>query len=196
MNNNEFFDELYNSITEEEIKELDINLDDDNFRVISQQQANFFLRQIAKLTQDKEDINSSCNEMIESYTHKVNTFREKEVNSIDSTIEYFTRLLESFAEEYIKEHKGKSVKLPFGTLQFRKTQPSYNYSEEKDIINFLKTAPNMDKFVSVTTKESIDKKSLKAEAKINDGVMYVGEVRIPNVEVTPAGEKFSISLPK
>lgn len=196
MNNNEFFDELYNSITEEEINELNINLEDEQFKVISQEQANFFLRQIAKLNEDKEEINNSCNNMIESYVSKVNNFREKEITSIDSTIEYFTRLLESFAEDYLKEHKGKSVKLPFGTLQFRKTQPSYSYSEEKDIISFLKTAPNMDKFVAVTTKESIDKKSLKAEATIKDGAMFIGETRIPNVEVTPAGEKFSINLPK
>lgn len=190
------FEDLYNEITEEEIKELNINLEAEDFKVISQEQANFFLRQIAKLNQDKEDINTHCNDMIESYASKVNNFREKEITSIDSTISYFTDLLESFAEDYLKEHKGKSVKLPFGTLQFRKTQPSYTYTEEKNIINFLKTAPNMDKFITVTTKESIDKKSLKAEATIKDGAMFIGETKIPNVEVTPAGEKFSVNLPK
>lgn len=198
MMDKSFYDDLYNEITEEEVKELRIDLDNEQFKIVSKDQANFFLRQITELTKQKEEINENCDTMIESYMGKVNKFREKETTSIDRSISYFTTLLEAYAEEFLSEEKGKkkSIKLPFGTLQFKKTQASFNYGEEKNVLNFLKTAPNMEKYVATTVKESIDKKKLKADATIVDGQLYIGETKIPEIEVNPPKEKFSINLPK
>lgn len=191
---NELLKDLDNEVTDKEVEELEINLEDNAFEITNENQADFFLRKIKELQEENDAINSACDLKIKLYNEKVNEFREKNVKQNKNTIEYFTNLLQSYANNVIKENpKKKSIKLPFGTLQYKKQAANFSYTDEQSVVKFLENL-NLNQYINVTTKESLKKTELKKNLVVYEDGIFLDGHRIPNTEYIPEEQKFSIKI--
>lgn len=182
-------DELKNQVIEEEAEELGLKDIDESYKILDDESANFFLKRLTELHDEATEVNDLCDSEIEKYVSKVNSFRKQKISSIDRTISYFESLLENYASEKLKDTNKKSLKLPFGTLQYRKSQSKYDYDD--NVLAFLKTN-HLDNLISV--KEDINKSELKKVATIKDGRAYINDIEIPGVTITDGEINFSVKL--
>lgn len=182
-------DELYDDINTQEVEELGINIEEEGFRIIDVNQANFFLRQLAKLQEEKKAINDMCDKEIEAFVLKVNSFRNSKLQTLENTENYFNTLLEKFAAAELADSNKKSLKLPFGTLQYRTTPAGYKYNNEEAIFNYIKSN-NLNEFIR--TKQDIDKTKLKKALLTKDGKVYLNGEELEDIVPTEQETKFSI----
>lgn len=182
--------ELYEEITDSEVEELGIDLQDEKFAITSEEQANFFLRRVAEIRSERDKINATCDREIERFSEKVNAYRNREVNTLNNTENYFSQLLESYARSVLAGGKKKSKKLAFGTLGFKKVSPSFIYNDEV-ILNFIKKNNLEEKYIRV--KEELNKKDFKAAViRGEDGSIKIGDLNVEGLEITEESEKFTI----
>lgn len=153
-------------------------------------QANYFVKLYNELMEQKDKINILCDDELERTKTAINLFREKRITEIEKQASYFENVLKQYLLSETVGKKSKSVKLPYGTLAVRNMQPKYEYTNEEEILNFIKTLDN--NFVNIKTVETIDKKALKKEGKVVDGKLYIGNVLIPNIEITEQEPKFEV----
>ena len=106
------------------------------------------------LSTDIEITNEDYNKFFELQSQG-KQFRLKQNNEIDRKIEFLERCLKSFAIKELEGSKKKSIKLPYGTLSFKKQQDKYEYSEEL-IMDWLKNN-NYTKYINTKTIESVKK---------------------------------------
>jgi hypothetical protein len=77
-------------------------------------------------------------------------------------------------------------------LALKKQQPHYTYTDE-DILEWAKEArPELIKTTIPEPKVSIDKKLLKEQSVIMDGLLYIDGVEVPGVQVEMRDDAFSI----
>lgn len=188
--NSDILESLFNEITEEEVKELGIEIENERFAITSDEQANFFLRRLQEVRSEKDKINTTCNNEIERFVSKVNNFRAKEILSLENTENYFSTLLESYAKKQLEGSKKKSLKLPFGTMSFKKGQRKVVYDDET-LTNFIKSN-NLNEFIRV--KEEINKSELKKALEFNEenGTASLNGQVVEGITTSPAEESFSI----
>lgn len=184
----DIYEELFDSITEQEVRDLKIETEKESFAITNDEQANFFLRRIEELRFEKDKINMMCDKEIEAFNTRVNTYRNEEVRKIDNAENYFSVLLENYARIQLADSKKKSLKLPFGTLSFKKSPDKYTY-EDKELMEFIKQN-ELNQFIR--TKEEINKKDLKASLTIKDGQAFYEDKIVEGVSFTPGEQKFSI----
>lgn len=187
--NSDILESLFDEITEEEVKELGIEIENERFAITSDEQANFFLRRLQEVRSEKDKINTTCNNEIERFTTKVNNFRAKEILSLENTENYFNGLLEAYAKKQLEGSKKKSLKLPFGTMSFKKGQRKMVYDDEA-VMNFIKSN-SLNEFIRI--KEEINKADLKKAVTVNeDGIVtYNGQV-VEGVTTLPGEESFTV----
>lgn len=183
-------DEMYNDIVDDEAKKLGINVEDENFRVMDANQANFFLRRLDQINKEKKEINDMCDKEIEDFINRVNSFRNSKTITLDNTSNFFTSLLEKYAQNELSHSNKKSLKLPFGTLQFKKSLDKYEYEDEK-VLAFIS-----DNNLSGLTRTKIElsKKELKSALVIEEDKIYLNDKEIEGVKITPGSTSFSIKL--
>lgn len=188
--NSDILESLFNEITEEEVKELGIEIENERFAITNDEQANFFLRRLQEVRSEKDKINTTCNNEIERFVSKVNNFRAKEILSLENTENYFSTLLESYAKKQLEGSKKKSLKLPFGTMSFKKGQRKVVYDDET-LTNFIKSN-NLNEFIRV--KEEINKSELKKALEFNEenGTASLNGQVVEGITTSPAEESFSI----
>lgn len=187
--NNDLFKSLLDDITEEEVEELGIEIEDNKFSILNDEQANFFLRRLEEIRSEKDKINNMCNNEIEKFTNKVNNFRTKELYSLENTEKYFTSLLETYAKKQLENSNRKSIKLPFGTMSFKKGQRKIIYDD--DILKAYIKDNNLNQFIKI--KEEINKADLKKAIKYedNNSLSFNGNI-VEGISYLPAEETFSI----
>jgi phage host-nuclease inhibitor protein Gam len=187
--NRELLDSLFEEITEAEVEELGIDIESSSFAITNDSQANFFLRRLDEIRNEKDKINNTCNTEIEKFCQRVNDFRARELKTLENTEDFFTTLLESYARHQLMDSNKKSLKLPFGTLSFKKSQPKYVYDDEI-VMNFIKDN-NLSEFIR--TKEEINKKDLKSALNISeDGIITLNGKAMEGITITPGEEKFNV----
>lgn len=187
--NSDILEALFDEITEEEVKELGIEIDNEKFAITSDEQANFFLRRLEEVRSEQDKINVTCNNEIERFTKKVNSFRAKELLSLENTEKYFISLLETYAKKQLEGSKKKSIKLPFGTMSFKKGQRKMVY-EDDVLMNFIKSN-SLNDFIRI--KEEINKSELKKAIKLEeDGSVTLHGTVVEGATSLPAEETFSI----
>jgi hypothetical protein len=123
---------------------------------------------------------------------RVNQWRQQELDKRQRDIDYISNLLRAFAEEELKNNKGKtkSISLPYGSIGFKKQQDKYEYDEEA-LLAFLKEDKELEKKY-VKYKPSPDKTALKKDGEAKNGKLYLGDTNVPGVTVTPQEEKFEV----
>lgn len=188
--NSDILESLFDEITEEEVKELGIEIENERFAITSDEQANFFLRRLQEIRSEKDKINTTCNNEIERFVSKVNNFRSKEILSLENTESYFSTLLEAYAKKQLEGSKKKSLKLPFGTMSFKKGQRKVLYDDET-LSKFIKEN-NLNQFIR--TKEEINKADLKKALEFNEenGIALLNGQVVEGITTTPGEENFSI----
>ena len=186
----ELLGELNNSVIEDEAAALGINVEGDNLRVVDDSQANFFLRRMEELNKEKNGINDVCDKEIEAFVNRVNKFRNSKLATADNTMNYFSLLLEKYAQSELVGSKKKSIKLPFGTLQFKKSVDKYEYEDEK-VLAFI----NKNQMIGLTrTKVELSKKEIKEAITIVEDKVLLNGKEVEGITVTPGETKFSIKL--
>ena len=189
---NEFLKELEEFISEEEAKDLGLDPEADTIKIQNPGQADFFLRLLNQANAEIAYINTMCDTKIEKHNERVNRFRDEQLKGYDSQINYYTMLLQTYAESILTDKK-KSMKLPEGTIGIKKQADKIEYEEEL-VLDYLKK--NHPEFIRTKVKEEIDKKTLKAEAEVVDGAYFIGGNEIEGIKVVPQPQKFYIKPTK
>ena len=189
-----FMDELEQFMLKAEVEELKVKLaedveEDGTLLVKNNSDADFYLRQINKLKEQKEEINKFVDQELERQMRLYQQFREDKIRPLDNQIAFYEEALKTFAMNEYNETNRKTIKLPNGTLSIRKQPPKYIYSDE-EVLNFLKEN-NLNNYIR--TKEEVNKKDLKKAAKItNNNQMVINGKEVPGVIVVPQDDKFEV----
>ena len=189
-----FMDELEQFMLAAEIEELKVKLaedieDDGKLLVKNNSDAEFYLRQINKLKEQKEEINKFVDQELERQMRLYQQYREDRMRPLDNQIAFYEEALRTFAMNEYAETNRKTIKLPNGTLNIRKQPPKYIYSDE-EVLNFLKEN-NLNDYIRV--KEEVNKKDLKKATQINNNnQMIIDGKEVPGVVVVPQDDKFEV----
>lgn len=134
INRDEFTNFIDEFLMQEEAKELQIKItgeeEKDAPMIDSMQKANYFLKLVKNIEADMKVINELCDEEIKKTTDRVNAYREAQLLPLARTINYYSKLLQNYAENQLIDSKKRSVKLPNGTLSISKQAPTYDYEDE------------------------------------------------------------------
>lgn len=194
LNENEFIKDLNEAIANMEAEELDVKMtgDEDTDRELIQnpQQADYFCKVIKELREERDKVNELINQELERVNKHYEMYRTQHLNKIDGQINYFSRMLESYATKELQDSKKRSIKLPYGTLSIKKQQDKYEYDDEQ-ILKWLKHN-KQDKYIKVKTEETVDKKNLKKEGFAHNGKLYIDDVPVEGIVVTKQPDKFEV----
>ena len=187
-------DELEQFMLAAEIEELKVKLagdteEDGTLLVKNKSDADFYLRQINKLKQQKEEINEFVDQEIERQLRLYQEYREDRMRPLDNQIAFYENALKTFAMNEYAETNKKTIKQPNGTLAIKKQQPKYVYDDEQ-VLEFLQENNYKD---YIRTKAEVNKKDLKKNATVNNNNELVidGKV-VPGVIVIPQEDKFEV----
>ena len=187
-------DELEQFMLAAEIEELKVKLagdteEDGTLLVKNKSDADFYLRQINKLKQQKEEINEFVDQEIERQLRLYQEYREDRIRPLDNQIAFYENALKTFAMNEYAETNKKTIKLPNGTLAIKKQQPKYVYDDEQ-VLEFLQENNYKD---YIRTKAEVNKKDLKKNAIVNNNNELVidGKV-VPGITVIPQEDKFEV----
>lgn len=185
-------EELKIAIAEDERKglnELTGDSETDKRLITDDSKANFFCKIIKQNQEEIDKINSFVDDELEQIRIRYDNYRNEKIDSLQSQIDYFTSLLESYTYNQLENKKAKSIKLPYGTLQIRKQQPVIEYDDSS--LEWLKE--NKPEYINVKISESIDKKKIKKDCYVNsDDVLYIDEEKVPGVSIIHKPDKFEI----
>ena len=189
-----FMDELEQFMLKAEVEELKVKLaedveEDGTLLVKNNSDADFYLRQINKLKEQKEEINKFVDQELERQMRLYQQYREDRMRPLDNQIAFYEEALRTFAMNEYAETNKKTIKLPNGTLSIRKQPPKYIYSDE-EVLSFLKEN-NLNDYIRV--KEEVNKKDLKKATQINNNnQMMINGKEVPGVVVVPQDDKFEV----
>lgn len=189
-----FMDELEQFMLKAEVEELKVKLAEDveengTLLVKNNSDADFYLRQINKLKEQKEEINKFVDQELERQMRLYQQYREDRMRPLDNQIAFYEEALRTFAMNEYAETNKKTIKLPNGTLSIRKQPPKYIYNDE-EVLSFLKEN-NLNDYIRV--KEEVNKKDLKKATQINNNnQMMINGKEIPGVVVVPQDDKFEV----
>jgi len=141
------------------------------FRVHDERTADWVLQQIARAQDELERITVQYESRKKDLEKRIEWFRKR-----------FGFELEQWARKNLP-HNRKTVKLAHGNLRFRTVKPQVEIVDQEKALDWAKqNCPD-----AVVVRESVLKTPLK------ETIFETGEIP-DGVEVTPAGEKFSIDL--
>ena len=184
----DFLTSLQEFMDKEEVKALNIT-SDEGFKINSREQANYFLKQILDLRQQQSEIFATAEEELERLTSIVNQWKEIETAKLDKRIQYFSELLEDFAYRELENTDKHSIKLPYGSIGFKKQQPLYEY-DDKSITESLKE--NFPDLLDEVVQYKFNKSELKKIGTVKDGKLYINNLEIQGVSVTERDDKFDV----
>lgn len=152
--------------------------------------ANYFLKLLKDMYEEIDQINMFADEELQRVTRQINEYREQQIKSLNGQVTYFETMLRDYTIREIQNSKKKSVKLPYGTLQLKKTPAKYVYDDQL-ATEFL--IANMPEYIKKKETISIDKAELKKVSTINEnGEMVVNGQVIPGTSVIEQEDSFSV----
>ena len=171
-----------------EIQEVE-SIEREGFKIEDKQSAEWALRKIKALNDQIEE----TNKLVELETERIKLWQERENKSAQDSILFFEGLLlEYMVKERELDPKIKSIKLPHGTVRFKKQQPEYVRDEPK-LIDWAKESQRMD---LVKIKESFDWSTLKKDITVVAGNVVdkvTGEI-IEHVKGVEREDKFEVVI--
>lgn len=159
----------------------------ESFKVTDLESSNWCLRKLAALQKEQNEIDR----LAQSELERIETWKAKEIEKINSSKEFFESLLGQYFVEQREVDKKFKISTPYGTVSTRKQQPKWEYND-KQVIESLKKS-DMDNFIK--TKEELDKAALKKAVKVVEGkaITEDGEV-IEGITVIELGEKVVVKV--
>jgi uncharacterized membrane protein len=132
----------------------------EGFRVDTEEKANWALRKLRKIEEQRAENNA----LAEAEIEKINAWADESNMKADRDVEYFQGLLMKYAADRRKDDpKFKSLKLPNGKFGFRKSQPKFHY-EDHQLLESLKASGKTD---LIKVKESPDKATIKKKYTVH-----------------------------
>lgn len=182
----ELIKDLQDFLVEEEANNLNLDMEDEHFKIRSKEEANYFLKLLNQTNSEIEEINMMCNENIKQHTERVNRFREKEIATYSYRKSYLENILRTFAVQELEGKRTKTIKLPEGSLSLKKQKPKYLYDDEL-LLDFFK---DKQEFLKQTVKVSVDKNKIK-ELSVQAGkVVYDGTI-VEGIDVIDQEDSFT-----
>ena len=191
INKDEFLADLQEYLNDKEAIELDINESND-YLVNYKAQADYFIRLSKQCQAEIDQVNEYIEEERRRYLALLDAYLEEQVQVIERRKKFYDDALESYIHRELDNTNKRSMKLPHGTLALKKQQPHYVY-EDADIIAWAQeTRPDLVKTTIPEPKVSLDKKKLKEQGTIMDGVLYIDGEAVPGVQIEIKDDAFSI----
>ena len=191
VNQNDFLADLQEFLNDQEAIQLDINESND-YLVNDKHQADYFIRLSKQCQEDIEDVKRYIEEERKRYNDLLDAYLIDQVQAIERRKKFYDDALETYVHRELDNTNKRSIKLPHGTLALKKQQPHYIY-EDADVIEWAKEAhPDLVKTTIPEPKVSLDKKKLKEQGTIMDGVLYIDGVEVPGVQIEIKEDAFSI----
>lgn len=191
INKDEFLADLQEYLNDKEAIELDINESND-YLVNDKAQADYFIRLSKQCQAEIDQVNEYIEEERRRYLALLDAYLEEQVQIIERRKKFYDDALESYIHRELDNTNKRSMKLPHGTLALKKQQPHYTY-EDADIIAWAQeTHPDLVKTTIPEPKVSLDKKKLKEQGTIMDGVLYIDGEAVPGVQIEIKDDAFSI----
>lgn len=193
-NNDLIMNELEEFMLAAEVEELKVKLandteEDGTLLVKNKSDADFYIKQINKLKEQKEEINNFVDQEVERQMRLYQEYRENRLRPLDSQIAFYEEALKTFAMNEYAETNKKTIKLPNGTLSIKKQQPKYVYNDD-EVLEFLQEN-NLNDYIR--TKAEVNKKDLKKNAVINNNnQLVINGKEVPGVVVIPQEDKFEV----
>lgn len=191
INKDEFLADLQEYLNDKEAIELDINESND-YLVNDKAQADYFIRLSKQCQAEIDQVTEYIEEERRRYLELLDAYLEEQIQAIERRKKFYDDALESYIHRELDNTNKRSMKLPHGTLALKKQQPHYVY-EDADIIEWAKEAhPDLVKTTIPEPKVSLDKKKLKEQGTIMDGVLYIDGEAVPGVQIELKDDAFSI----
>ena len=187
---NEFLEELNEYVNYEEAKEFGYN-GASGFTIDNDDTANYFVKKIKEIRDEKERIEQTAAEAIVNYTAKVDRYKESKLSPLTFEETMIMERLRDYTESKLKDSKKRSIKLIEGTVGFKKRQPLFSYDDDS-IIEFLRQDDTLYKKY-VALKPSLKKNELKKEGMIDiDNSFKLNGIVVPGVHVESCDDSFDV----
>ena len=187
----------FNLIEEEKNSELGfteelqnfIDEDNRNLAVVSTiDEANYTIRRIKELQEQKEHDIAEAERMLKLYKDKVKMFVDSKCSSYDFEIERLQQMLEPYIQSSLEETGKKSVKFIEGTAGYRKQEKLIDH----DDIELEKEVKGIDdeKYFKTVTKFSWS--NLKKDLEFVDGKVLLNGKELTNVRYEDRDDSFYV----
>lgn len=174
-----FTEELQNFIDEE----------NRNLAVVSTiDEANYTIRRIKELQEQKEHDIAEAERMLKLYKDKVKMFVDSKCSSYDFEIERLQQMLEPYIQSSLEETGKKSVKFIEGTAGYRKQEKLIDHDDvelEKEVKGI-----DDDKYFKTVTKFSWS--NLKKDLEFVDGKVLLNGKELTNVRYEDRDDVFYV----
>lgn len=191
VNKDEFLADLQEYLNDQEAIALDIN-ESNEYLINDKSQADYFIKLSKQCENDINDIKEYIEAEKERYLQLLENYMIDQIMAVEKRKQFYDDALEAYIHRELDGTKKRSIKLPHGTLALKKQQPHYTY-EDEDIIDWAKEmCPDIVKTTIPEPKVSIDKKKLKEQGEIIDGLLYIDGLQVPGVQVEIKDDAFSI----
>lgn len=174
-----FTEELQNFIDEE----------NRNLAVVSTiDEANYTIRRIKELQEQKEHDIAEAERMLKLYKDKVKMFVDSKCSSYDFEIERLQQMLEPYIQSSLEQTGKKSVKFIEGTAGYRKQEKLIDHDDvelEKEVKGI-----NDDKYFKTVTKFSWS--NLKKDLEFIDGKVLLNGKELTNVRYEDRDDSFYV----
>lgn len=174
-----FTEELQNFIDEE----------NRNLAVVSTiDEANYTIRRIKELQEQKEHDIAEAERMLKLYKDKVKMFVDSKCSSYDFEIERLQQMLEPYIQSSLEQTGKKSVKFIEGTAGYRKQEKLIDH----DDVELEKEVKGIDdeKYFKTVTKFSWS--NLKKDLEFVDGKVLLNGKELINVRYEDRDDAFYI----
>ena len=174
-----FTEELQNFIDEE----------NRNLAVVSTiDEANYTIRRIKELQEQKEHDIAEAERMLKLYKDKVKMFVDSKCNSYDFEIERLQQMLEPYIQSSLEQTGKKSFKFIEGTAGYRKQEKLIDH----DDVELEKEVKGIDdeKYFKTVTKFSWS--NLKKDLEFVDGKVLLNGKELNNVRYEDRDDAFYI----
>ena len=191
INKDEFLADLQEYLNDQEAIALDIN-ESNEYLINDKSQADYFIKLSKQCENDINDIKEYIEAEKERYLQLLENYMIDQIMAVEKRKQFYDDALEAYIHRELDGTKKRSIKLPHGTLALKKQQPHYTY-EDEDIIDWAKEmCPDIVKTTIPEPKVSIDKKKLKEQGEIIDGLLYIEGLQVPGVQLEIKDDAFSL----
>lgn len=159
----------------------------ESFKVTDDSAANWALRKIKHYQEQQEQNNALALAEIE----KIEAWNKQENQKAQGSIDYFQGLLAAYAlRKRETDPKFKSLKLPNGSIKFRKQQPAFKYDDDL----LLQSLKKSDRADLIKVKEMPDKTAIKKAFVLQDDRLIDPETGefVEGVTVERREDKFEV----
>lgn len=191
INKDNFLADLQEFLNDQEAIELDIN-ENNEYLVNDKHQADYFIKLSKQCDEEMDEIKQYVEEERERLNKLLDDYLNEQVRIVENRKKFYVDALEAYIHRELDGTNKRSIKLPHGTLALKKQQPHYTYTEEEIIAWAQEQYPELVKTTVPEPKVSIDKKKLKEQGTIMDGLLYIDGVEVPGVQIEVKDDAFNI----